>query len=261
MMLIYGILNNKPSYLMPYFSIKVFQVVIACLTTLGFYSCLPDIKAWLNFHRHFPLKDELLKMNTQTLELLVFTILFMAILVKLYVVIIVWYCYRYMITVESFRTLNMFSSNVIAAACSRSNSIQDDFNLNTTHLNASSNYKFDDETFLYSNSFLQPPKYDDIIKQIKIEQKQQGESDNNNNNNNNHNEALPINQTVTTLHSPMPQQLQAPEQQMVSSQMPCTSSQLNTDTDDLLTRQEPKPSSAPPAYSLAIQTLNDSTNA
>lgn len=147
-MLICGIIKNKPSYLMPYFSIKVFQVVMACLTTLGFYSCLPNVRYWIQTRNYIPFKNTILFLDNQTLELFAFSILLTSILVKLYTVIIVWYCYRYMITIESFRNTNSLN------ACA-----------STSFDESSNGYKIDDESL----SINQPPKYEDIMKQLKQE--------------------------------------------------------------------------------------------
>ena len=135
---------------MPYFSIKVFQVVMACLTTLGFYNCLPNVRYWIETHRYFPLKKELLQLENQTLELFVFSILISSVLIKLYIVIIVWYCYRYMITIESFRNRNT-TVEFLAGALSN-----EDLNNN--------GFKIDDESLVSTQP---PPKYDEIIKQNK----------------------------------------------------------------------------------------------
>lgn len=152
-MLIYGILRRKPSYLMPYFSIKVFQVVMASLTTLGFYSCLPDVRLWIASHHYFPFKNSILLLDNQTLELFVFSILLTSILAKLYAAIIVWYCYRYMITVESFNNLNSFSSS------SGGNSVNNGIVFDDNNNNNMSLFKVDEESIL-----TQPPKYEDVIK-------------------------------------------------------------------------------------------------
>ena len=153
MMLIYGVINNKPSYLMPYFSIKVFHVVITCLSTLGFYSCLPNLKLWIMVHKYFPFHDELVSMDKHQLELLVFTVLLVTLLIKLYVVIIVWYCYRYMVTMETFRSLQLFGATATPSTLTS-------FGLGTYQPSGSS-LKFDDESLLISG----PPKYDEAIKQ------------------------------------------------------------------------------------------------
>ena len=103
---------------MPYFSIKVFQVVMACLTTLGFYNCLPNVRYWIEAHRFFPLRKELLHLENQTLELFVFSILISSVLIKLYIVIIVWYCYKYLVTLDSFRNMNTTSVGFVAGTLS-----------------------------------------------------------------------------------------------------------------------------------------------
>ena len=162
MMLIYGILYNKPSYLMPYFSIKVFQVVITCITTLGFYSTLPDIKLWLKTQSSFkPFKDAFLTLDRQTLELFVFAVFLMTILVKLYVVITVWYCYRHMMLLESYRNQTILHLRSINNGCIGHNSLSNVDDNNT-------GFKIDDESLMV-NGLGMPPKYDDIIKQIKEE--------------------------------------------------------------------------------------------
>lgn len=90
-MLIYGVIKNRPCYLMPYFSVKVFQVVMASVTTLGFYTCLPNVRLWIEAHEYFPFKSTVLLVDNQTLELFVFAILLTSILLKLYEAIIVWF--------------------------------------------------------------------------------------------------------------------------------------------------------------------------
>lgn len=140
-MLIYGIIKNKPSYLMPYFSIKVFQVVMATLTTLSFYTCLPNVRFWIQSQSFFPLKSKLLSMDNQSLDLFVFSVLLASILAKFYVVIIVWYCYRHMISLESFRNTSYSSSG---------NGYFDESNTGV---------KFDEESYMSL-----PPKYEEVVK-------------------------------------------------------------------------------------------------
>jgi hypothetical protein len=151
-MLLYGIIRHKPSYLMPYFSIKVFQVVMASLTTLGFYSCLPDVRLWIQNHQYFPFKARILLLDNQTLELFVFSILLTSILAKLYAAIIVWYCYRYIITFESFSNLNSMSSGTAGNSAVNNGIVFDDSNNVCL-------YKLDEESIMSL-----PPKYEDVVK-------------------------------------------------------------------------------------------------
>lgn len=46
-MLLYGALRERPSYLMPYFCLQVFDFVIACLWVVSYYSYLPEVKLWI----------------------------------------------------------------------------------------------------------------------------------------------------------------------------------------------------------------------
>lgn len=161
-MLIYGIIKRRPSYLMPYFSVKVFQVVMASLTTLGFYSCLPNVRVWIQSHEYFPFKSTILLLDNQTLELFVFSILLTSILAKLYAAIIVWYCYRYMITIESFANMGIGSGG---GSCGGQNSsvannngivFSDDFDSNLCKVG-------DDELGMGRGGNSGPPKYEDVV--------------------------------------------------------------------------------------------------
>jgi len=49
---------------------------------LGFYAYLPDISVWLRIQPEFPLKNYLLQLDVQTLQLVVFTFLLFIILAK-----------------------------------------------------------------------------------------------------------------------------------------------------------------------------------
>jgi hypothetical protein len=161
-MLIYGIIKRRPSYLMPYFSVKVFQVVMASLTTLGFYSCLPNVRVWIQSHEYFPFKSTILLLDNQTLELFVFSILLTSILAKLYAAIIVWYCYRYMITIESFANMGIGGGG--GGSCGGQNSsvanngivFSDEFDSNLCKVG-------DDELGMGRGGNGGPPKYEDVV--------------------------------------------------------------------------------------------------
>lgn len=219
MMLIYGIIKNRPSYLMPYFSIKVFQVVMGCLTTLGFYSCLPNVRLWIETHHFFPMKKELLLLENQTLELFVFSILLTSILVKLYVVIIVWYCYRYMVTIKSFVNMGGSSTGAIGSNLTNMAGVYS-FN------DSSVGYKIDDESLIS-----QPPKYEEIIKQIKRES---------NENNNNNSSILTTNPTT-------------------SSNIADVIVPLREETSTII-NEVPSQNILPPSYGSAVQGKKSNTN-
>lgn len=49
---------------------------------LGFYAYMPDITVWLRMQPDFPFKQNLLELDTQTLQLVVFAFLLFIILAK-----------------------------------------------------------------------------------------------------------------------------------------------------------------------------------
>jgi len=106
-----GILTNKPSYIVPYFLIKVFNVIISILSMLGFYAYMPDIKIWLRMQPDFPFKLNLLQLDAQTLQLVVFAFLLFVILAKLYIAAIIWYCYGYITALTMARTITSHSDS------------------------------------------------------------------------------------------------------------------------------------------------------
>lgn len=69
---------------------------------LGFYAYLPNITVWLRMQPNFPLKNSLLELDSQTLQLIVFTCLLFLILAK--VIRLVYF---------SFSQLNFFNSSAL----------------------------------------------------------------------------------------------------------------------------------------------------
>lgn len=107
---IFGILNNKPSYIVPYFLIKVFNVIVSVLSMLGFYAYIPDVTVWLRIQPDFPFKQNLLELDSQTLQLVVFAFLLFVILAKLYIAAIIWYCYGYITALTMARAIGTYST-------------------------------------------------------------------------------------------------------------------------------------------------------
>ncbi|CAF1082866.1 unnamed protein product [Rotaria sp. Silwood1] len=108
---IVGILINKPSYIVPYFLIKVFNVIVSILSMLGFYAYMSDIKAWLRMQPEFPFKENLMQLDAQTLQLVVFAFLLFIILAKLYIAAVIWYCYSYITALTMARTIGTISTH------------------------------------------------------------------------------------------------------------------------------------------------------
>ncbi len=94
---------------------------------LGFYAYLPDITLWLRMQPEFPLKNYLLQLDAQTLQLIVFTFLLFVVLTKvssfesfcltnslilqLYIAAIIWYCYGYVTALTMARSIGIITTH------------------------------------------------------------------------------------------------------------------------------------------------------
>jgi len=95
-MLIYGAIKGHASYLMPFFCIQVFDFCVSCLTIVGYFSYMPDIKKWISMQPDMPFKDELLSLDADFLMLMAVIFFVFILTVKAYFVGVVWACYRYL---------------------------------------------------------------------------------------------------------------------------------------------------------------------
>ncbi|CAF4072511.1 unnamed protein product [Rotaria sp. Silwood2] len=77
---------------------------------VGFYAYMSDIKTWLRMQPEFPFKQNLLELDAQTLQLVVFAFLLFIILAKLYIAAIIWYCYGYITALTMARTIGAIST-------------------------------------------------------------------------------------------------------------------------------------------------------
>jgi len=98
---------------------------------LGFYTYLSNITGWLRMQPDFPFKTYLLQLDSQTLQLVIFTILLFIILAKVkqnhdfvilqyvlcfccskvYIAAIVWYCYGYITALNMARSLGIITAH------------------------------------------------------------------------------------------------------------------------------------------------------
>lgn len=59
--------QGKPNYLMPFFSLQVFDFIISALTAVGYFSSVPDVRRMIQEATDFPLQKELLHLNPEWL--------------------------------------------------------------------------------------------------------------------------------------------------------------------------------------------------
>ncbi|KAL4236441.1 Lysosomal-associated transmembrane protein 4B [Mactra antiquata] len=97
LMMVYGAVRSRPSCLMPFFCLQVFEFCITCLSVVSYMTYAPDIKVWVvqQGMADSPGMDQLLQMDERWL-MLWFVIVFVLILsFQAYLINMVWACYKY----------------------------------------------------------------------------------------------------------------------------------------------------------------------
>ncbi|XP_071440284.1 lysosomal-associated transmembrane protein 4A isoform X2 [Hetaerina americana] len=112
LLMIYGAMRNKPSYLMPFFCLQVFDFCIACLTAVGYLCYLPDIRRLVVESKHLPIAAQLNDMHPQSLSYLLMLMFLLAMALKAYFIGVVWRCYKYLALrrVAQLRTVHFIDS-------------------------------------------------------------------------------------------------------------------------------------------------------
>lgn len=106
LMLIYGAFKGKPSHLLPFFCLQIFDFAIATLTAAGHLCYIRSIHLWITESQNrLPWKEELVKLSPQTLSVLVLIGFIIFIFLKAYAIGIVWRCYKFL----TFRQHNLRS--------------------------------------------------------------------------------------------------------------------------------------------------------
>ena len=97
--LIYGVVKNQASYLMPCFCIQVFDFCLTCLVVVSSFTFASDANIHGRLHHwkleEFPGLKHLHAMDRDFLMLLTVAVLFFVLAVKAYLMGMVWSCYRY----------------------------------------------------------------------------------------------------------------------------------------------------------------------
>ncbi|CAC5420180.1 LAPTM [Mytilus coruscus] len=96
--LLYGIMKNRPGYMMPFFCVQMFDFCISCLTVVGYFSYAPDMKLWLCQEglACLPLMDRLLAMDRDVLMILCLICFILWLSFKAYLIGVIWACYKYL---------------------------------------------------------------------------------------------------------------------------------------------------------------------
>lgn len=96
LMLIYGAAKYKPSHLLPFFCLQLFDFAITTLTAAGYLCYLRSIHRIIDESHRLPWRDELLKMSPQLLSVVVLLVFLTVVMLKAYAIGIVWRCYKYL---------------------------------------------------------------------------------------------------------------------------------------------------------------------
>jgi lysosomal-associated transmembrane protein len=99
-LLVYGAAKGHAGYLMPFFCLQVFDFCVSCLTIVGYFSYMPDIKKWIaaqdDLFFKMPYKEQLLAMDDDWLMLLAVLFFVLVLSLKVYFIGVVWACYKYL---------------------------------------------------------------------------------------------------------------------------------------------------------------------
>ncbi|CAN8002146.1 unnamed protein product [Ixodes hexagonus] len=96
LLLLYGTIWGHPNYLMPFFCLQVFDFILSALTVVGYFSYMPDVRRLVASSRDLPLQRELLRLDSQWLCTVVMLGFVACMMLKAYVMGIVWSCYKYL---------------------------------------------------------------------------------------------------------------------------------------------------------------------
>lgn len=107
LLMVFGAVKGKPSYLMPFFCLQVFDFCIASLSAVG-YLCYPqDVRRLVERSPYVPFKEVLLQMNRHCLHWLVVCGFMVVMAIKAYFIHVVWACYRYLTLRQAAQQCNI----------------------------------------------------------------------------------------------------------------------------------------------------------
>uniref|UniRef100_A0A8W8M4Y3 Lysosomal-associated transmembrane protein 4A n=3 Tax=Magallana gigas TaxID=29159 RepID=A0A8W8M4Y3_MAGGI len=96
--LLYGVVRNRPGYILPFFCLQVFDFSLSCLSIVGYLSYSPNIKLWLRAQglTCVPGLKHLMEMDSQWLMLLCLLGFVLFLSIKAYLIGMVWSCYNFL---------------------------------------------------------------------------------------------------------------------------------------------------------------------
>lgn len=96
LMLIYGAIKGKPSHLLPFFCLQLFDFAITTLTAARYLCFIRSVHRVISENHRLPWRDELLRLSPQTLSVVVLFSFISVVFLKAYTIGIIWRCYKYL---------------------------------------------------------------------------------------------------------------------------------------------------------------------
>lgn len=171
LMMIYGTIKSKPSHILPFFCLQLFDFAITTLTAAGYLCYLQSVHRLVAESHHIPWREKLLELSPNALVLLVVIAFVSIVFIKAYAIGVVWRCYKYL----TLRQHNMRSLMPCVMHDVAANMIADQ----TAYTTILPNY---DEAIAQYMKQVPPPSYQVAISNINDENFAQNESNNNNGN-------------------------------------------------------------------------------
>lgn len=94
--LLYGTIMGKPNYLLPFFSLQVFDFIISALTAVGYFSYIQDVRRMFEEATDMPFQKQLVHLDPEWLCAFIMVAVVICMVLKAYCMGIVWACYKYL---------------------------------------------------------------------------------------------------------------------------------------------------------------------
>lgn len=104
LLLIHGVVKVNPSYMLPFMGLQVFDFCATGLIVFTCFSYVPNLKFWIShLPDSFPLKSFLSSIDTDRLMLAVVLFSVTILVIKAYLMGMVWSCYKYLTQLKDTR--------------------------------------------------------------------------------------------------------------------------------------------------------------
>lgn len=98
--LIYGTVKVRPSFLLPYFCIQLFDFCVSCLAVIGCFTNEYNVRIFFVMQEWFPVRNQMLALSSGWQIFIAGIIAIVYLWVKVYLINVVWKCYKYLVAVH-----------------------------------------------------------------------------------------------------------------------------------------------------------------